>query len=266
MRSYLTLLSILLFSLHTTAQDFVKAQPVGGKQQLLYFIDQELIYPESMLQKKTECVVSFHFATDEKGRVTGIWQLQSPDTLASLETLRIFRLIEWTPATYLGFPTADSLVFKIEFNIKKYNKLCKSRGYRYIVYPYEPIDSSGVVIWHRKLEAAPYPVFTENDMNLSKFIATHLQYPELAIRQNLIGAVKLNFIVETNGRISNMYIEKSLGAGCNEEAIRILRMLKWMPGILHGMAVRTNGSLTITFNLDKGNGIINPSIKSSYGG
>lgn len=266
MQYYLTIIILLLLSIRTSGQDFIKAQPVGGKQQLQYFIDQELIYPELMLHNKTEGTVSFQFIVNEKGRVTNIGQLKSPDTLASAEALRIFKLIEWKPALNLGFPTVDTSAFKIDFDIKKYRKLCKDRGYSFIVYPYEPVDTSGVVIWHKKLEFAPYPIFAEKDNNLSKFIAEHLQYPELAIRQNLSGVVKLNFIVEINGRISNMYIEKSLGAGCNEEAIRILRMLKWMPGILHEQAVRTNGSLTITFNLDKGNGPGNPSIKSSYGG
>jgi protein TonB len=258
---------ILFFLLQTVnAQDHIDAQPVGGKQQLQWFIDQELIYPQLMMDNNVEGLVSFRFDIDEKGHTSRIREVNSPDSSALLETLRIFNLIEWVPATFRGYPANDSKTFEIEFDIKKYKRLCKSRGYTDIINPYEPVDSSLKIFWYRNLDQVPKPVFLEKDMNLAKFIATNLNYPELAVRQNVTGVVKLAFVVETNGKISNLSIDHSVGAGCNEEAIRMLRMLKWMPGIYHEKAVRTRTSLSISFNLDRGkDGLFNPVVKSSYG-
>ncbi len=265
---YFTLCILSLFlSLDLSAQDRTEAQPVGGKLLLNSFIDQELCYPVTSYDRKIEGTVSFLVDIDETGHVTGLRNVVYPDSATLLETLRIFKLIEWVPAHDGGLTTKDTRLFKIDFDINKYNRLCKLRGYKNIVNPYEPIDSSLKVYWYRNLDSAPKPVFIDKNENLSGFIAKNLQYPELALRQNVIGVVKLAFIVETNGKVSNIVIENSLGAGCNEEAIRLLKLLKWMPGIYDQKAVRTRTSLSINFNLDRGkDGIFNPVIKSSYGG
>ncbi len=267
MKSLSAVVLLILIFTCAQAQDFISAQPVGGKNQLHYFIDQELIYPEAMYNQGIEGTVSFIFDLDEEGHVIDIRDISTPDSAALAESIRIFKLIEWQHATFRGVPAKDTKHFEIAFNKKKYDRLCKSRGYTKILNPYEPIDSSGKVYWYRNVETSPHPVFTGKEQNLSSFIAANLKYPEAAIKQNVSGTVKLSFVVETNGKISNMVIENSLGAGCNEEAIRLLRSLKWMPGTFNREAVRTRTSLTISFNLDRGtDGLFNPVIKSSYGG
>lgn len=232
-----------------------------------YFIDQELLYPEISLNKGIEGKVSFKFTIDEKGIPCEFNNIVYPDSLTLLETIRIFSLIEWLPATLGGVPVKDIGHFEIDFSIKKYNRLCKARGYSQILNPYEPIDSSGKIYWYRNLHKAPYPIFAESRQSLSSFISEHLKYPELAIKQNISGIVTLGFVIETNGKISNLEILNSVGAGCNEEAIRLLRKIKWMPGIYDDKAVRTRTSMSVTFSLDPaGNGSFIPVVKSSYGG
>lgn len=263
------LIGIHMVLIHTFlfSQEYLEAHAIGGKQQVRYFIDQELIYPESSLSNGIEGKVYFLFDIDQTGNTNNLRNIQFPDSATYLEALRIFNLIEWVPATLGGSPVKDTDHFEVEFNIKKYNRLCRSRGYKSIVNPYEPIDSSGKIFWYRNLDEVPFPIFADSKQNLATFIAANLKYPEEAIRQNLTGVVKLSFVVETNGKISNTEIVNSVGAGCNEEAIRILRLLKWMPGIYDQKAVRTRTSMTISFSLDRGNdGIFNPVVKSSYGG
>lgn len=249
------------------AQDNIPAQPFGGKKQLKYFIDQELIYPPAELEAGKEAIVSPKYKIDEKGRVVFI-NFEDENSIAfNRETLRIFRMIEWEPATLRGLPISDSGHFEVEFNIHKYNRLCKQRGYTSLLYPYEPIDTSGMVYLYKNLETSPHPIFTNDKINLAGYIAANLVYPEAAIKQNLSGIVKIAFIVEPHGRISNVQVVNPLGAGCNEEALRIVRLLKWMPGTKEQKAVRTRMSILINFNLDPGpDGNFNPNIKSSYGG
>jgi len=267
MKNTLLLIQLVILSFRLCGQDFNDAQPIGGNQQLHHFINQELIYPQNMIDQNIEGKVSFLFDIDEKGHTSGIRKIQSPDKNALDEALRIFKLVEWTPATLRGFTVTSTKHFEIDFNLKKYYRLCKSRGYKLIINPFEPTDTSGKVYWYRNLHSAPYPIFSDKNMTLASFIAGNLEYPEAAIKQNVSGIVKLSFIVETNGKISNILTVNSLGAGCNEEAIRMLYLIKWMPGVYDDKAVRTRTSLSISFNLDPGpDGIFNPVIKSSYGG
>jgi len=267
MRACLGSILLVFISLTSTSQEYIAAHPRGGKQQMHYFIDQELIYPELSLINGIEGKVSFKFTIDEKGIPREFNNIVYPDSLTLQETQRIFSLIEWLPATLGGVSVKDIGHFEIDFSIKKYKRLCKTRGYSQILNPYEPVDSSGKIFWYRNLHKAPYPIFADNRQTLSSFIAEHLVYPELAIRQNISGVVTLNFVIETNGRISNLEIQNSVGAGCNEEAIRLLRKIKWMPGLYDDKAVRTRTSMSVTFSLDPaGNGNFNPVVKSSYGG
>lgn len=266
MRSTILCFLVLLIKV-SHSQEFVESQPVGGRFQLKEFINQELIYPESAYNNEIEGKVFFIFDVDEKGHTLNLRDFTYPDSSTLNEAMRIFRLVEWVPASRGGVHIKDMNHFEVEFDIKKYNRLCKSRGYKTILNPYEPVDSSGKIMWYRNLDEAPHPIFANKKDNLASFIAANIKYPELAIRQNVTGVVKMSFVVETNGRISNLEIVNSVGAGCNEEAIRLLKMIKWMPGILGQKAVRTRTSMTINFNLDRGqDGIFNPVVKSSYGG
>ena len=249
------------------AQEVIYSHATGGRSQLKYFIEQELIYPEIDLQNKTEGKSRLKYFVDEKGQISQINILNSISPEIDAETLRIFNMLEWEPATKIGIPVADSGMFEVEYNVKKYNRLCKRRGYLYHLIPYEPMDTSGIIYNYRNLDVAPHPIFTNSKINIAGYIAANLKYPDAAIKQNLSGTVQLGFIVEPHGKISNLRILTALGAGCSEEAIRMVRMIKWMPGIKNDLAVRTRMSISINFNLESGpDGVFNPNIKSSYGG
>ena len=249
------------------AQEFISLQPTGGKQQLKYFIDQELIYPTSAIDTGIEGTVSIFYSATEKGQIAKVSLRKVLSTECDREAIRIFRMIEWEPTTLRGIPVKDSGIFEITFNLKKYKRLCKLRGYTGHFYPYEPMDTSGTVHLYRNLETAPRPIFTHEKISLAGFIAANLKYPEAAIKQNLSGVVTVAFILEPHGKISNTHIVNSLGAGCNEEALRIVRLIKWMPGTINHKAVRTRMSISVHFSLEQGpDGNFNPNVKSSYGG
>lgn len=249
------------------AQEIISSSPAGGRNQLKYFIEQELIYPEVALLQKTEGKSRLRYFVDEKGHISHIIFLNAVSPEIKEETLRIFSMLEWEPATKIGIPVADSGTFEVDFNIKKYVRLCKRRGYTFHLNPYEPMDTSGTIYNYRNLDVAPHPIFTNPSINIAGYIAANLKYPDAAIKQNLSGTVQLGFIVEPHGKISNLRILTSLGAGCSEEAIRIVRLIKWMPGIKKDLAVRTRMSVSINFSLESGlDGVFNPNIKSSYGG
>ena len=266
MKKLLTLLCFL--QLHIAyAQDVAPIQAVGGKMQLHNFIEQELIYPAQSFDNGTEGSVIIWFLVNENGGVTASEFRQKVSPACDEEAMRIFKMLEWLPATSIGIPLVDSSLLEIGFNIKKYKRLCKKRGYTTILYPFEPIDSTGQIYFYKNLHVAPSPIFTNEKINLAGFISANLQYPEAALKQNLSGFVKVAFIVESHGKPSNIHIVNSLGAGCNEEAIRIVRLIKWMPGTIDEKAVRTRMTLSINFNLEIApDGRYSPNVKSSYGG
>lgn len=88
----------------------------------------------------------------------------------------------------------------------------------------------------------------------SKFLMKNITYPEMAQNAQAQGAVWLSFIVETNGKLSNIKVIKSAGYGMDEEAIRVLKLAPaWKPGIQNGQPVRVSYSIPIRFILGDNN-------------
>jgi protein TonB len=243
------LLSELWFPL--AAQEITPPCCYGGNRLTREFIQEEMVYPSKALNSKTEGTVKLAFTVLTDGSVTDIEVEERVSPELDAEAIRIFRKILWYPATDLGIPISYRHTFSIKFKIKKYNKLIKTRGYSYFVYPHEPIDSSYTVYQRKEVDESPKPVFSILDNNFSTFLSNTLTYPEAAFKQNISGTVRLKFVVENSGRVSNIVAEKTLGGGCTEEAIRVLKLIKWFPGILEGKAVRTFMPLEITFDIAK---------------
>jgi len=62
--------------------------------------------------------------------------------------------------------------------------------------------------------------------------------------------VFVNFVVEPDGSVSNVNVMRSLGGGCDEEAMRVVKsMPKWKPGKQRGKAVRVSYILPVNFKL-----------------
>lgn len=245
------LLLILFSSLSLFGQEIIPPQCYGGSRLTREFIEEEMIYPAKALESKTEGTVILSFLVLPDGSVEDLHVLQRVSPELDREAIRIFRKILWYPATELGKPVSYRRELEIKFKIKKYMNFIKSKGPEYFVNPYEPVDSSNSIYRRKDLDQLPKPFFSILDNDFQTFLSNNLEYPEAAFKQNISGTVELRFIIETNGRVSNIQVEKYVGGGCTEEAIRVLKLIKWCPGIKDKLAVRTSMPLQITFDIAK---------------
>ena len=84
-----------------------------------------------------------------------------------------------------------------------------------------------------------------------KFLQENIKYPAPALRANVTGKVFTQFIVNTDGSISDVSVLKSVGFGCDEEAMRVIKLAKWTPGKQSGRVVRSRFTVPISFELAK---------------
>ena len=83
-----------------------------------------------------------------------------------------------------------------------------------------------------------------------EFISENLVFPDSAMAIYLNSHVYISFIIETNGTISDIVLEKGLGYGCNAEALRIVNLMtKWDPGQVDDQVVRTKFILPVAFDI-----------------
>jgi len=82
------------------------------------------------------------------------------------------------------------------------------------------------------------------------YISANLEYPASARRMGIDGRVFIEFVVEKDGSLSNIKVAKGIGAGCNEEAMRVISQApNWNPGKQRGRAVRVRMVMPIVFRL-----------------
>jgi len=77
-----------------------------------------------------------------------------------------------------------------------------------------------------------------------------MRYPMEARRKGVEGRVFVEFVVNTDGSLSDVKVIRGIGAGCDDEAIRVIQLSnKWIPGKQRGRSVRTRFNLAIIFKL-----------------
>ena len=85
-----------------------------------------------------------------------------------------------------------------------------------------------------------------------KFLAQSIRYPATAFENNIQGKVVVQFIVEKDGRLTNFKILRSVGGGCDEEAIRVLSSSpRWLPGMQANKPVKVYYTVPISFTIEQ---------------
>ena len=83
-----------------------------------------------------------------------------------------------------------------------------------------------------------------------EYVGKKLKYPAQARRMGIEGKVFVEFVVDKDGTITDVKAIKGIGAGCDEEAIRVIQASpKWNPGKQRGRPVKVRMILPITFKL-----------------
>ena len=94
------------------------------------------------------------------------------------------------------------------------------------------------------------PDFPGGDAARAQFLHDNLKYPALARESDIEGTVFVEFVVERNGKITNIKVKRGIGGGCDEEAVRAVKMMpNWNPGRQNGQNVRVQFVLPIKFIL-----------------
>jgi TonB family protein len=82
------------------------------------------------------------------------------------------------------------------------------------------------------------------------FLFGELRYPEKARDEKVEGTVVVQFVVDKAGNILNPKIVKGLGAGCDEEVLRVVSLMpQWVPGRQEGKPAAVQFNLPVKFKL-----------------
>jgi protein TonB len=91
------------------------------------------------------------------------------------------------------------------------------------------------------------PTYPGGNKALSEFISQNLRYPEQAVQNDISGSVHLQYVVNDDGFVESVQVLKGLGYGCDEEAIRVVKLLKFGSVRNRGMRLKSTKRIKINF-------------------
>ena len=87
---------------------------------------------------------------------------------------------------------------------------------------------------------------------LEKWVYQYLKYPEEALRNGVQGRVTVEFIVDKDGKVTDVRVVKGVSDELDAEAVKVVSASpKWKPGRVNGNKVRTMVSIPVEFRLEK---------------
>ena len=95
-----------------------------------------------------------------------------------------------------------------------------------------------------------YPEFPGGMKAFYKYVGDNMNYPTQAIRMGIEGRVYVQFVVDKEGNLSEVKAIRGIGAGCDQEAERVLRESpRFIPGKQRGRPVKVRMVMPIVFKL-----------------
>ncbi len=91
-----------------------------------------------------------------------------------------------------------------------------------------------------------------------KFISENIVYPEPALANKVEGLVYVAYSVNNMGEVTDVEVTKGIGSGCDEEAIRVIRMLQYEPARNRGVKLKAGMKTRILFKLPQKANVVNP--------
>ena len=85
---------------------------------------------------------------------------------------------------------------------------------------------------------------------LQAFLAKNIDFPAAAAQTGIQGTVYVYFVVERDGKVSNIKTLRGINEDCDKEAERVIGMLPaWKPGSQQGKPVRVSFTIPVIFKL-----------------
>lgn len=219
----------------------------GGIKSFYDFIGGEMKYPTTAVKENVQGNVLISFIVEKDGSLNNINVERKLGAGTDEEAVRVLKLSKkWNPGMMNGKPVRVKYNIPIKFAIpnKKSNDVA----------PVGATTTNDETIYNFVSMENP-PKYAGGMAAFYAFISQNLKYPEKAIKEKIEGSVLVSFTIEKDGSLNDINIVRKLGAGLDEEAVRVLNLSeKWDPGKLKdGTVVRVKYNIPIKFSLAKKN-------------
>ena len=229
------------------------AVPLGGTEKYARFLANHQKYPASAMQKGLQGTVRVSFVVEKTGTVNEV-KVETP--LAPELDAEAIRLIKsgpkWTPAKHLRSQVVrQRVVVPVSFVLSPGSTVTLPSGKA------RPITTSAADIAASANPDRPAVVPPDRPTQpvggnqvFFDWVEKNQKYPTLARQRKIQGKVMVEFIVQTDGSLTDARVTRKMGSGLDDEALRLIKTApKWEPAIYQGKPIKQKMLLPVLFQL-----------------
>lgn len=95
------------------------------------------------------------------------------------------------------------------------------------------------------------PVYPGGVKAMKAFVGKHLKYPPEALKAKVEGTVVVRYGLDYTGKVTDAKVKKGIGHGCDEEAMRVVKLMRFTVPQSSKKKVRIHQNINIHFKLPK---------------
>lgn len=221
-----------LFAGATTKEESHKA--------LFQFIARNIKYPEVAREQRVQGTNVVQFIVRKDGSVDDVQLLRDVGAGTGEESMRVIRAM---PAWEPGYQKGRAV--HVQYRIPIRFKLPADENESLSIIQIEELQDDSVadsaVRKHdagdifMKVDQMPLFAGTENEKEsiqaVMSFIGEQLSYPRVAKEQGIEGTTVVQFVIDTDGAVTDVQLLRDVGGGLGEESLRVIKaMPNWTAG------------------------------------
>lgn len=95
------------------------------------------------------------------------------------------------------------------------------------------------------------PTYPGGPKAMQEFLRQNLRYPAEALKKGVEGTVSIRYEIDYKGNVTDVEVLTSVGHGCDEEAIRLAKLLKFDVPPTRKLKVTFHNTLKVHFRIQK---------------
>jgi TonB family protein len=204
------------------------------------FLRENLNYPEQAKRLGVQGAVYLSFTVEKDGAIDDVMISRGIGAGCDEEAVKaLLASPNWIPAKLKGEVVKSKMAIPIVFKNGDAEAIQDNISAKDFEEVEEKVYVSGLA------ETATYP---GGATAWNKYIKSNIEFPKQAIERGIEGAVYLSFEISETGEISDVLVTRGIGAGCDEEAVRLLKKsTDWTPARISEESVKSRQAIRIVF-------------------
>ena len=221
--------------------------PDGGAAACIAWIQKEVKYPVVAQEMGISGAVIVGFVVERDGSITNVKVNRGVDPILDKEAVRVVSAMpKWISGKQDGKPA------RVYHSVPVMFRLDTAESNQQITASATTAKSDQQNA-DKPLEFAEnMPEFPGGNAACIAWLTKEAKYPVVATEKGIEGTVMVGFVVERDGSVTNVKVNRGADPILDKEAVRaVSAMPKWIPGKQNGELVRVYHSVPVIFRLQK---------------